>query len=138
MLRGKVRQKINVLPELRCMDESKGGRQVKVYISGGITGIDPQECGEHFQKAEDFIRRNGWSPVNHQKMQAHLPEEDTTHEEYMVVSLAELSICNGIYMLSGWEKSKGAKQEREAALRMNKFVLYEDNCLVEGGNNERV
>ncbi len=103
---------------------------MKIYISGPITGRDKKEYLEHFQKAEDFIRKNGWFPVNPAKMQAFLPEEETTHDEYMVVSLAELSICDGIYMLKGWKKSKGAKREMETALLNGKFIIHEDGPAV--------
>ena len=106
---------------------------MKIYISGPITGREKEEYMEHFQKAEDHIRANGWLPVNPAKMQALLPEEETTHDEYMVVSLAELSICDGVYMLKGWKKSKGARIEMEAALQGGKFIMHEDGPSIEHG-----
>lgn len=37
--------------------------------------------------------------------------KDATHEEYMRMSFELLNICDAIYMLEGWENSKGANQE---------------------------
>jgi len=106
---------------------------MKIYISGPITGREKEEYMDHFQKAEDFIRKNGWHPVNPAKMQAFLPEEETTHDEYMVVSLAQLSICDAIYMLKGWKKSEGAKIEMEAATRGRKTIMFEDSPAIRYG-----
>jgi len=41
---------------------------------------------------------------------AELPR-DMTHEEYMKMSLCMLSLYDAIYLLEGWEESRGANRE---------------------------
>jgi len=51
--------------------------------------------------------------------------EDTTYEQYMDVCMVLLGMAEGIYMISGWEKSCGANREFGYALAKDKIVIYE-------------
>lgn len=52
--------------------------------------------------------------------------EWTTYEEYMKVSLMLLDFADTIYMLNGWEESKGANREYGYALGKGYQILMED------------
>ena len=95
---------------------------MKIYISGSITGTD--DYMERFAKAEKELTEQGYSVVNPAKVNAQLPE-DTDYEDYMRMSFCMLDMCNGIYMLNGWEKSYGANREYGYALAKNKMFFYE-------------
>lgn len=43
----------------------------------------------------------------------------------MKIDLALLELCDGIYMLSNWEQSKGAKTELSVAKALGKAVKFE-------------
>ena len=93
---------------------------MKIYISGAITGTD--DYMERFAKAEKELTEQGYSVVNPAKVNAQLPE-DTTYEEYMKMSILMLDMCDAIYMMNGWDKSKGACIEYGYAMAKNLTFL---------------
>lgn len=87
---------------------------MRVYISGPITGI--RDYRKAFDDAEKKLTEKGYTAVNPAKLADILPETTTTWNEYMVISMALLNLCEGILMLPGWEESAGAKIERSEAI----------------------
>lgn len=96
---------------------------MKIYISGAITGTT--DYMERFTNAETTLSNKGYSVLNPAKLNIMLPE-DTTHEEYMMMSLTMLSMCDAIYMLTGWQQSRGANMELGYAKAKKLDVIYED------------
>lgn len=94
----------------------------RIYISGAITGTD--DYMERFAKAEKELTDQGYSVVNPAKVNAQLPE-DTDYEDYMKMSFCMLSMCESIYLLRGFDKSRGAKRELEFAKSENMEIMYE-------------
>ena len=100
---------------------------MRIYISGKITGRPTEEYIEQFCKAETELIRKGYSVVNPAVTNMTLPK-DTTHEEYMIVSIALLRICDTIYMLDGWLDSKGAKEEFIYAVKHDYDLMFEGDA----------
>lgn len=94
----------------------------KVYISGGITGVD--DYMTHFLKAESKLIEDGYSVVNPAKVNSMLPQ-DTDYEEYMKMSMCMLDMCDYIYLLKGWQESRGANREYGYALAKEKTIMFE-------------
>ena len=46
-----------------------------------------------------------------------------TWQEYMNLCIPMLDMCHGIYMLDGWEKSKGATEEFNYAISKRMEML---------------
>lgn len=94
----------------------------KVYISGPITGT--KDYPERFERVENELPliHQGVDVINPAKVNANLPES-TTWEEYMRMSLCMLSMCDGIYMMEGWQQSRGANLEYAYAKGMGITVL---------------
>lgn len=95
---------------------------MKVYISGPITGQNNYR--ERFAAAEELLKKAGYEPINPAEELAEMPK-NTTHEEYMEKAIALLACCEGIYMLEGWENSKGAHIEFEYAARHKLTICFE-------------
>lgn len=98
----------------------------RIYISGPITGDEGYM--QHFAKAESELRSANYETINPARVNRPLPET-LTHSEYMEVSIAMLGICDGIYMLSGWEESKGATIEFEYAFSRQLPIMFEGGDL---------
>lgn len=100
---------------------------MKIYISGAIIGTT--DYMERFSKAEERLNSYGYSVVNPAKVNAQLPT-DTTYEQYMDMSFTMLNMCDAIYMLKGWEMSKGAKEEYLKSRDVRQIFLeeYGDLC----------
>lgn len=86
---------------------------MRVYISGAITNTT--DYLERFKVVEDILQAHGYETINPASLLDNLPPT-TTHDEYMHISYALLDICDGIYMMDGWENSKGATYEYEYAI----------------------
>ena len=94
----------------------------KVYISGAIAHYNIDERKEAFANAEMNLRNMGFEPVNPFKNE--LPDE-AHWREHMRADIRLLVDCKYIYMLQGWELSKGAKLELDVASSCGIKVLFE-------------
>lgn len=95
---------------------------MKVYISGPITGTN--DYMERFEKAEEELREEGHVVVNPAKVNSNMPEE-STHEDYMRVSLAMMEMCEVVYFLKDWEESRGCLEEFKYAVEHKMVITFE-------------
>lgn len=93
----------------------------RIYISGKITGTT--DYLDRFKTAEKTLTANGWIVVNPAALCNALPKLEW--EEYMDICLKALAVCDSIYMLDGYETSKGANAELRYATRHNMNIIYE-------------
>lgn len=94
----------------------------KIYISGAITGT--KDYMKRFEDAEEMLKNDGFNVVNPAKICEGMPD-NTTYEEYMKIAFTLLGMCDGIYMLDGWEKSCGANREYGYAIAKGYKILRE-------------
>jgi hypothetical protein len=95
---------------------------MKVYISGPITGTT--DYMERFEEAQKYLESKGLTVINPALINSNLPK-DTTWDEYMEISLILVKMSDAIYLLKGWEKSKGAELELRTAKRFGLEVIKE-------------
>lgn len=105
---------------------------MKIYISGAVTGTD--DYLERFAEAEIQLKAQGFEVINPAAVNALLPRS-TSYGKYMDMSRLMLSFCRSIYMLNGWEQSRGAKQEFAWAVLDEKKIYFEKDGLPEVTNN---
>lgn len=96
---------------------------MRVYISGGVTNNPGYE--KQFKSAELWLKLNGHEAVNPVEVCAALPKS-FTHEDYMRVCFKLIDISECVYVLKGWQTSKGAKAELSYAKALGKKVKFED------------
>ena len=95
---------------------------MKIYISGKISGTDLTETRKRFAAVAKVMKRLGVEPVN--PLENGLSEHDTW-KAHMLKDIADLLRCNAIYMLQGWEESKGARIEHDIATKKRMPIMYE-------------
>lgn len=98
---------------------------MKIYISGQITGLDYERARELFQAGADAIWASGNDPTN--PMQSDTP--GLTWGEYMAKDFLLIEQCQGMYMLSNWQESRGARIEHAIAKEMGLKIYYEASDL---------
>ena len=93
-----------------------------VYISGKITNNENYK--NDFLKAECWLKLNDYTPINPAKLDEALPK--LTYQQFMAIDYKLIELCDAIFMLDGWQKSKGACAELSYAKALGKKVLYQD------------
>lgn len=94
---------------------------MRIYISGPITNAPDYK--ERFSKAEQKLK--AMHPDAGIINPAVLSELPLAYDEYMDLDLRLLDMCGAVYMLDGWEKSKGACIEYGYAIAKDLIVLEE-------------
>lgn len=97
-------------------------KRKRIYISGAISHYPMEQRREAFACAARYLDLNGWEPVN--PFDNGLPQPGNWRE-HMRRDIAMLLECDSIYMLLGWEQSKGAKLELDVASSCGIPVLFE-------------
>lgn len=91
---------------------------MKIYISGSISASNDYEI--KFKEKEKLLKQLSHIVLNPVK------NVGFTYREYIDMALAELSKCECIYMLKGWEHSKGAQLEKMYAETVGLIIMFEE------------
>lgn len=97
-------------------------KKERIYISGAIAHHHLEERRRVFAAAARYLSLKGYEPVN--PFLNGLPQPGDWRE-HMRRDIALLLDCDSIYMLRGWELSKGAKLELDVASSCGIKVLFE-------------
>lgn len=96
---------------------------MKIYISGQITGLDYDAAFAMFEAAESVLLNHGHEPVNPMKSEGEIPGK--TWAQYLAEDIILVDEhCDGIYLLSNWRQSDGAKLEHALAEIRGKAIFY--------------
>lgn len=99
-------------------------RERRIFISGPITNT--HDYMERFKKAEIKLTSQGYLPINPTKFSQHLLDAKLKWDEFMDVTIILLKQCKQIYMLKGWENSRGAIMEYRYAVEHKFLVILEE------------
>lgn len=90
---------------------------MRIYIAGSITNNLNYE--KEFKEVGEKLTKAGHVVLNPVK------NVGFDYQSYIDMGLAELSQCDAIYLLEGWEKSEGASLERLYAKTVRMKIYYE-------------
>ena len=94
-----------------------------IYVSGPVT--KNKNAIEQFEDADKFIRKIGHIPLNPIRIDPPHPLKKDRWLYYMRKSVELLMKSDAIYLLSGWEKSSGAKIEFDLCVKLGIPVYFE-------------
>ena len=99
-----------------------------IYIAGQMAGL-PDNNYPAFVRAEEKLLHDGWLPINPARFDYVFGENPTGKllDAVCEAERAAIPFLDAIYLLKGWEKSKGARRELEIALKHNLLVIVEES-----------
>lgn len=89
----------------------------KAYIAGKIT--NNQNYKEEFQKAEKYLKSQGYIVMNPARLNSGFEQKD-----YMHICMAMIDICEAVFFLANWKDSPGAEEEMYYAVHMGKKIQF--------------
>lgn len=103
-------------------------RRLNIYIAGPIANTD--DFVYRFGVARGEVGLMGYQPVC--PIELNGVDENSRKEDaenrlaYLRKDIAALINCDGIYLLRGWENSRGARLEKLIADGLDLLILYQD------------
>jgi len=94
----------------------------RIYIAGPMTGIKDYNFPEFF-RAEKKLKKLGYDVENPARNKKPNPE---TWENYMRLAMVQLCKCDAIFMLKGYDTSKGAWLELHVAKKLSFEIISEE------------
>lgn len=91
----------------------------KIYIAGPISGM-PGNNLKAFCDAELALNEAGYVVLNPARLPIGLEER-----EYMLICMSMVQVCDSVLMLSGWQRSQGAKAEHALAEKLGLNISYQ-------------
>ena len=95
----------------------------RVYVAGPMTGLAESNYPA-FHAAAARLRNKGWHVENPAENPAPHVEAACDWTAYMRMGVSQLMTCHAIYLLPGWQQSKGASLEFFIAQRLG-LTVYE-------------
>ena len=107
-------------------------REPTIYVAGPMRG-HADFNHPAFDRQSEVLHSKGWVVINPADMDRSVPEADSVDladPEFLRDALRRdiIEICNkctAIYMMSGWESSRGAKAEWAIAKALGLDIYYE-------------
>lgn len=101
----------------------------RCYIAGPVTGLPEKVYQANFRRAEIALTILGYEPVN----PVTLPHDhDKSWQSYMREAITEMLTCDVLYVLTGWEDSKGASAEVALARALGMNIIFQNKLVFEG------
>lgn len=94
----------------------------RLYVAGPMSGL-PDLNFPAFHAAAAKLRASGYDVVNPAEINV---DPSAGWVECLRKDIAQLVTCDGIALLPGWEKSKGAALECHIATALQMKVIYVD------------
>jgi ferritin-like protein len=81
----------------------------KIFISGKITGLEPEESKKLFKKAENYLKKrlDMFEVINPHEIKYESDEP----AKQMLQILDIISQCEAVYFLDNWKSSNGSQCE---------------------------
>lgn len=102
------------------------------YITGPISGLTNGNR-DNFEKAQKHLEKEGYIVVNPHEIGAELyekwslinePNEKDMWCDFMRCDIRHLTLCHCVFVLKGWETSKGSLVELFIAQKLNMPIYH--------------
>lgn len=93
-----------------------------------MTGIKDFNYPE-FNRVANGLRSAGHKVINPVEICSHLDGTNATWKDYIDVCIPAVDKCHTIYLLNGWETSKGARLELKRAIELNLKIIQQGDFI---------
>lgn len=93
----------------------------KLYLAGPVTGYSVSERVATFRNKKAMLERAGFYVIN----PCELSPPGKDWNKSMRTDISSMMKCDTIYLLRGWERSKGVQLELHIALALGFDVMVE-------------
>lgn len=104
-----------------------------VYIAGAVSGLPIDELRLKFSEAEMEVRKMGFLTINPVEEILQFNEYDeeglSGWQQEMDFLSPMVDKCDGIFMLTDWKESKGARIEYEQARNAGKTIMFQPEAI---------
>lgn len=94
----------------------------KIYVAGPMSGL-PGLNFPAFHVTAAALRAQGHTVINPAEIN---PDLGAKWEDCMRADIAQLVTCDSIYLLAGWERSRGAALEHHIAFALGLDIIHAD------------
>ena len=95
---------------------------MKLYVSGPITGM-PDKNKDAFEIASNWLKTKNIEPLN----PFDFEQDGFTWTEYLKRDIRLLLDCDGLFLLKGWDCSRGARLEVNIAVSLDMPCYFQLN-----------
>lgn len=93
----------------------------KVYISGPISGHDPEQVKERFDMVMANLKEDGLHPVS--PLNNGLPE-GSNWMDHMRADISMMMKCDSVAFMANWNISRGCRVEHQLAESLGMKIMY--------------
>lgn len=97
----------------------------RIYVAGPMSGL-PELNYPAFHEAAARLRAKGWHVENPAENPDPHVDAECQWTAYMRMGLSQVATCHAIYLLPGWQQSKGASLEYMVAQQLSMQILVHD------------
>lgn len=104
---------------------------IKVYLSGAMTGLTPEQYAENFKEARKKVEEH-YGEFFEKVLIIDPGNKDVntkygwSYEDCLEVDFDMIKKCDAIFMMKNWQQSNGANRELYCARAYNKIIIFED------------
>lgn len=102
----------------------------KIYIAGPMTGLPGYNYAK-FNAWAEFLRISGWDVANPAEIGEKFGTADEINadkqllETVMAAEIEELATCDAVFLLKGWQNSRGSRKELAVALSRDLEIILQ-------------
>lgn len=91
-----------------------------IYVAGKVTGLPYNQVEAKFKHACNYVKSLGYQPINPLD---YVQNKNANWEEAKPNLLPVIEKCDGVYLISDWNDSDGAKEELVLFIQQKKLII---------------
>lgn len=99
--------------------------QTTIYIAGAVSTIGIEKAEPLFRQKEQELTAQGFRVLNPVKLVLQHGYEKRPWREIMQFLIPFVAVCDILYIMHGWQQSKGANIERNLCMGIGTEIRYE-------------